>query len=60
MRHGVATTDILTGLYAHSAIISALYERTLSCKGKKIDCSLLQSQVWRCTLSGLIFHLRYS
>ncbi|XP_066926330.1 succinate--hydroxymethylglutarate CoA-transferase-like [Clytia hemisphaerica] len=45
MRHGVATTDILTGLYAHSAIIAALYERTLSGKGKKIDCSLLQSQI---------------
>ena len=44
-RPGVALTDILTGIYAHSAIISALYERSFTNKGKKIDVSLLQSQV---------------
>ena len=45
MRHGVATIDMLTGLYAHSAIIASLFERLETGKGKKIDCSLLQSQV---------------
>lgn len=44
-RPGVAVTDILTGLYAHTAIISALHERTQTNVGKKINVSLLQSQV---------------
>lgn len=44
-RHGVATTDILTGMYAHSAILASLYQRTITGKGMKIDCSLLQSQI---------------
>ena len=44
-RPGVAAIDILTGLYAHTAITAALYERTLTGKGKRVDVSLFQSQV---------------
>lgn len=44
-RPGIAIVDILTGLYAHSSIIAALYEKERTGKGKKIDCSLLQSQI---------------
>lgn len=42
---GVSITDIMTGMYAHGAILAALYERVSSGVGKKIDASLLQSQV---------------
>ena len=42
---GVSITDIMTGMYAHGAIIAALYERLSSGKGKHITASLVQSQV---------------
>lgn len=42
---GVAITDLTTGLYAHGAILAALFERTNSGKGQKIDVSLLECQV---------------
>lgn len=42
---GVAITDLTTGLYAHGAILAALFERTKSGKGQKIDVSLLECQV---------------
>lgn len=42
---GVAMTDIATGLYAHGAILAALYERNKTGKGQKIDCNLLSTQV---------------
>ena len=44
-RVGVAVTDISTGLYAHGAIIAALFERYRTGRGKHINASLLQSQV---------------
>ncbi|XP_057290080.1 succinate--hydroxymethylglutarate CoA-transferase-like isoform X2 [Hydractinia symbiolongicarpus] len=44
-RPGVALVDIVTGMYVNGAIIAALYERKFSGKGKKIDASLLQTQV---------------
>jgi succinate--hydroxymethylglutarate CoA-transferase len=42
---GVAVTDLATGLYAHGAILAALYAREKSGKGQKIELSLLETQV---------------
>ena len=42
---GVAVVDILTGLYATSAILAALHHRARSGKGQHIDVSLLDVQV---------------
>ncbi|KAI3655914.1 hypothetical protein MP638_001937, partial [Amoeboaphelidium occidentale] len=42
---GVAITDLQTGLYAHGAILAALYAREKSGLGQKIDVSLLETQV---------------
>lgn len=44
-RVGVAITDITTGLYAHGAIMAALFEKQRTGLGRYIDCSLLASQV---------------
>lgn len=38
-------TDLQTGLYAHGAIMAALYAREKSGKGQRIDVSLLETQV---------------
>ncbi|HXQ30433.1 MAG TPA: CaiB/BaiF CoA-transferase family protein [Steroidobacteraceae bacterium] len=42
---GVAVADLMTGMYALSAIIAALYERTRSGVGQYIDLALLDTQV---------------
>ncbi|XP_003704841.1 succinyl-CoA:glutarate CoA-transferase [Megachile rotundata] len=42
---GVAVTDIATGLYAHGAILAALYQRKNTNKGQWIQCNLLATQV---------------
>ncbi|XP_008556391.1 succinate--hydroxymethylglutarate CoA-transferase [Microplitis demolitor] len=42
---GVAMTDVATGLYAHGAIMAALYQRTQSKQGQWIQCNLLSTQV---------------
>src|SRR5690606_28349625 len=42
---GVAVVDILTGLYATSAILAALHQRGRTGKGQHIDVSLLDVQV---------------
>ncbi|KAJ3128207.1 hypothetical protein HK098_004953 [Nowakowskiella sp. JEL0407] len=42
---GVAITDMVTGLYTHGAIMAALFARTKTGMGQKIDASLLESQV---------------
>jgi crotonobetainyl-CoA:carnitine CoA-transferase CaiB-like acyl-CoA transferase len=42
---GVAVTDLSTGLYAHGAILAALFERQKTGLGQKIDVSLLECQV---------------
>ncbi|XP_046142381.1 succinate--hydroxymethylglutarate CoA-transferase isoform X1 [Osmia bicornis bicornis] len=42
---GVAVTDLATGLYAHGAILTALYQRKKSNKGQWIQCNLLATQV---------------
>ncbi len=42
---GVAVVDVLTGLYATSAILAALFHRTRSGQGQHIDIALLDVQV---------------
>lgn len=42
---GVALTDILTGMYASSAVLAALAHRTETGKGQYIDLALLDVQV---------------
>jgi crotonobetainyl-CoA:carnitine CoA-transferase CaiB-like acyl-CoA transferase len=45
MKVGVALTDILTGLYASTAILAALQSRDLTGVGQHIDLALLDVQV---------------
>lgn len=40
---GVAVTDVATGLYAHGAILAALYQRHRTQRGQKIDVNLLST-----------------
>jgi glutaryl-CoA transferase len=42
---GVAMTDICTALYAHGAILAALYARERTGRGQRIDVSLLETQI---------------
>ena len=42
---GVAMTDLATGLYAHGAIMAALFQRIKSNEGQWIQCDLLSTQV---------------
>ena len=42
---GVAVTDVATGLYAHGAILAALWHRQRTGKGQKIDCNLFSTQI---------------
>jgi crotonobetainyl-CoA:carnitine CoA-transferase CaiB-like acyl-CoA transferase len=42
---GVAIADITTGLFAATAILAALHERTASGKGQALDVALLDTQV---------------
>jgi crotonobetainyl-CoA:carnitine CoA-transferase CaiB-like acyl-CoA transferase len=46
---GVASTDVLTGTLAHSGILAALYERERTGRGKKVEVSLMETQ-----LAGLV------
>ena len=45
MKVGVAITDLLTGLYAATAILAALHERERSGEGQWIDLALFDVQV---------------
>ena len=45
MKVGVAITDILTGMYAATAVLAALAHRDRSGKGQHVDLSLLDVQV---------------
>jgi crotonobetainyl-CoA:carnitine CoA-transferase CaiB-like acyl-CoA transferase len=45
MKVGVALTDLMTGLYATSAILAALHERARTNVGRDIDLALLDVQV---------------
>ncbi|KAL7033779.1 hypothetical protein ACKWTF_007719 [Chironomus riparius] len=42
---GVAITDICTGLYAHGAILAALYHRNNTGSGQKIEVDLFSTQI---------------
>lgn len=42
---GVPIADLMTGMYASLAIVSALFERTTSGQGQYVDMSLLDTQV---------------
>ncbi|XP_033333295.1 succinyl-CoA:glutarate CoA-transferase isoform X1 [Megalopta genalis] len=42
---GVAVTDLATGLYAHGAIMAALYQRIKTNSGQWIQCNLLATQI---------------
>ncbi|TKR81863.1 hypothetical protein L596_015668 [Steinernema carpocapsae] len=42
---GVAVTDMMTGLYAHGAVLAALLQRNVIGRGQKIDCNLLSTQI---------------
>lgn len=42
---GVAVTDLMTGVYATTAILAALHERRTSGRGRHIDASLFDVQV---------------
>lgn len=44
-KHGMAITDIFTGIYASTAILAALHQRQTSGKGQHIDMSLLDAAV---------------
>lgn len=42
---GVAVTDLMTGLFAHGAILVALLQREKTGKGQQIHCNLLSTQL---------------
>jgi crotonobetainyl-CoA:carnitine CoA-transferase CaiB-like acyl-CoA transferase len=42
---GVATADLFAGLYATSAILAALFERTATGAGRQIEVSLIDAQL---------------
>ena len=44
---GVALTDVSTGLFLHGAILAALFARTNTGRGQRIETSLLETQVDR-------------
>ena len=45
VRPGLGLTDLCTGLFMHGAIMGALYARTETGRGQKIDGSLFETQV---------------
>jgi crotonobetainyl-CoA:carnitine CoA-transferase CaiB-like acyl-CoA transferase len=45
MKVGVAVTDVLTGMYAATAVLAALAHRERSGRGQRVDLSLLDVQV---------------
>ena len=45
VRPGLGLTDMCTGLFAHGAIVAALYARNSTGRGQKVDASLFESQV---------------
>ncbi|MDP7652690.1 MAG: CaiB/BaiF CoA-transferase family protein [Rhodospirillales bacterium] len=52
MKVGVGIADIMTGMYATSAILAAIHHRTVTGKGQYIDMALLDSQVAWLSSSG--------
>ncbi len=52
MKVGVGIADIMTGMYATSAILAAIHHRTVTGKGQYIDLALLDAQVAWLSSSG--------
>ena len=52
MKVGIGIADIMTGMYATSAILAAIHHRTVTGKGQCIDMALLDSQVAWLSSSG--------
>ena len=52
MKVGVGIADIMTGMYATSAILAALHHRDVTGRGQHIDMALLDSQVAWLSSSG--------
>jgi glutaryl-CoA transferase len=50
---GVAVSDLISGMYALSAVLGALYERERSGQGQAIDLALLDSQIAALANQGL-------
>ncbi|CAK7230062.1 hypothetical protein SBRCBS47491_007459 [Sporothrix bragantina] len=53
VRTGLGMIDMSTGLYLHGAIMAALYARTTTGQGQRIDASLFETQVSMLTNVGL-------
>lgn len=45
IRPGLGITDMSSGLFLHGAILAALYARSRTGRGQKIDTSLFETQV---------------
>ncbi|MDH4259216.1 MAG: CoA transferase [Gammaproteobacteria bacterium] len=50
---GVAVSDLISGMYALSAVLGALYEREQSGQGQAIDLALLDAQIAALANQGL-------
>ncbi len=50
---GVAVSDLISGMYALSAVLGALYERERSGQGQAIDLALLDAQIAALANQGL-------
>lgn len=57
---GVAVTDIMTGLYAHGAIMAGLRSVNQTGQGVWIDCNLFETQVGPPFLYQLPSHRLFS
>jgi crotonobetainyl-CoA:carnitine CoA-transferase CaiB-like acyl-CoA transferase len=57
MKHGLAITDLLTGMYATTAILAALERRHVSGEGQYIDLSLLDCVVAVTSYQAMNFFL---
>ncbi len=57
MKVGVAVADLMAGMYAVSAVLGALYERTRSGAGQYIDLALLDTQLGWLANQNLNFFL---
>jgi crotonobetainyl-CoA:carnitine CoA-transferase CaiB-like acyl-CoA transferase len=55
---GVAVTDLLTGMYAATAILAALAHRDRSGKGQHVDLALLDVQVAKALSEIVIIFVR--
>ena len=45
IKMGTSAFDIITGINCHAAVVTALFQRTVTGRGQKIETSLLESEV---------------